>query len=57
LKLRQVKNQMKKDLDQILLSSKDWREAVNEFKDREMFRIDMRHIRGTAPSLVSFQPN
>lgn len=48
------KNQMKKDLDQILLSSKDWREVVNEFKDREMFRIDMRHILGHSAEFGEF---
>ena len=31
-----------------------WHEALNAFKDREMFRIDMRHILGhTASSGIS----
>lgn len=32
----------------------DWRTALNEFKDREMFRIDMRHIFGKVPQLWDF---
>jgi glutamate-ammonia-ligase adenylyltransferase len=32
----------------------DWREVVNAFKDREMFRMDMRHLLGHAPDFWSF---
>ncbi len=32
----------------------DWREKLNEFKDREMFRIDMRHILGQTGSYAAF---
>ena len=32
----------------------DWRERLNEFKDREMFRIDMRHILGQTGSFDRF---
>ena len=31
-----------------------WRHALNEFKDREMFRIDMRDILGQTPSFDAF---
>ncbi len=31
-----------------------WREAVNSFKDREMFRIDMRHILGHTSEFWEF---
>jgi glutamate-ammonia-ligase adenylyltransferase len=31
-----------------------WREAVNSFKDREMFRIDMRHILGHTSEFWDF---
>ncbi|OQA47573.1 MAG: Glutamate-ammonia-ligase adenylyltransferase [Chloroflexi bacterium ADurb.Bin325] len=32
----------------------DWRDALNAFKDREMFRIDMRHILGHTPAYADF---
>jgi [glutamine synthetase] adenylyltransferase / [glutamine synthetase]-adenylyl-L-tyrosine phosphorylase len=32
----------------------DWRDRLNGFKDREMFRIDMRHILGQTPSFAAF---
>ncbi len=32
----------------------DWRDALNAFKDREMFRIDMRHILGHVPAYAAF---
>ncbi len=41
---------LQKDLKEIA----DWREAVNTFKDREMFRIDMRHILGYSPEFGDF---
>ncbi len=49
-----TKKQMKRELDKILSTSKDWRESVNEFKDREMFRIDMRHILGHSAEFGEF---
>lgn len=36
------------------LTDSRWREALNEFKDREMFRIDMRHILGQTASFDAF---
>ena len=32
----------------------DWRVGLNAFKDREMFRIDMRHILGYTPEFWDF---
>ena len=32
----------------------NWRAALNAFKDREMFRIDMRHILGHTPDFWAF---
>jgi len=49
-----TKKQLKRELDQVLSASKDWRESVNEFKDREMFRIDMRHILGHSAEFGEF---
>ncbi len=31
-----------------------WREALNAFKDRELFRVDMRHILGRTPEIETF---
>lgn len=36
------------------ISTGSWRDALNTFKDREMFRIDMRHILGQAGSFDAF---
>ena len=36
--------QLEKELSVALAASEDWQAALNAFKDREMFRIDMRHI-------------
>lgn len=38
--------QLKDELEEILARSTNWREDLNSFKDRAMFRIDMRHILG-----------
>lgn len=40
------KPQFEKELKAALAKSSDWRKTLNDFKDREMFRIDMRHILG-----------
>ena len=43
------KSQMQAELEAALAqpgSGRDWRDALNLFKDREMFRIDMRNIQG-----------
>ncbi len=36
------------------LAQGSWRDALNDFKDREMFRIDMRHILGQAGTFDAF---
>ena len=38
--------QVQAELETALAQTSDWRETLNAFKDREMFRIDMRHILG-----------
>lgn len=45
------------DLRDLLEQSADFRDArrrLNEFKDREMFRVDMRHIAGQLPEFRQF---
>jgi glutamate-ammonia-ligase adenylyltransferase len=37
---------LRRQLTTALAQSEDWREVLNSFKDREMFRIDMRHLLG-----------
>jgi glutamate-ammonia-ligase adenylyltransferase len=34
--------------------AEEWRASLNRFKDREMFRIDMRHIMGQTDSFAAF---
>jgi len=46
--------QLKDELEAQLSRSGDWRDALNAFKDREMFRIDMRHILGLTPEFWDF---
>jgi len=41
-----TKGQLEAELEAALEVSDDWRATINAFKDREMFRIDMRHILG-----------
>ena len=38
------RQQLQEELDKSLRQTKDWQATLNAFKDREMFRIDMRHI-------------
>ncbi len=45
---------LKKELDDLLIHASDWREVLNAFKDREMFRIDMRHILGHTSEFWDF---
>ena len=46
--------QLEDELESAVRSSSDWRVALNAFKDREMFRIDMRHILGYTPEFWEF---
>ncbi len=48
------RRQIENELEAAVKSSNDWREALNAFKDREMFRIDMRHILGYSPEFWEF---
>jgi glutamate-ammonia-ligase adenylyltransferase len=47
-------DQLQKELDAQMAQSADWREDLNAFKDREMFRIDMRHILGQTREFWDF---
>ncbi len=46
--------QLEQDLAAELAQGGDWAIALNEFKDREMFRIDMRHILGLTAEFGDF---
>jgi glutamate-ammonia-ligase adenylyltransferase len=46
--------QIQDELEAIVKQADDWRVALNAFKDREMFRIDMRHILGYTPEFWDF---
>jgi glutamate-ammonia-ligase adenylyltransferase len=48
------RRQLEDELESAVCSSKDWRTALNAFKDREMFRIDMRHILGYTTEFWEF---
>jgi [glutamine synthetase] adenylyltransferase / [glutamine synthetase]-adenylyl-L-tyrosine phosphorylase len=46
--------QLQSELEEILQEGENWRAVLNAFKDREMFRIDMRHILGYTPEFWEF---
>ena len=55
------KSQLESELDHVLEENKvgeseysDWRGTLNAFKDRELFRIDMRHILGLTKEFDDF---
>jgi glutamine synthetase adenylyltransferase len=49
------KEQLAAELENTLISSPtDWRDRLNAFKDREMFRVDMRHIQGHIHDMAQF---
>lgn len=48
------RRQLEQKLKNVINASSDWREAINNFKDREMFRIDMRHILGHTTEYQEF---
>jgi glutamate-ammonia-ligase adenylyltransferase len=48
------RQQLQAELETELKRAKDWRVVLNAFKDREMFRIDMRHILGYTPEFWDF---
>jgi [glutamine synthetase] adenylyltransferase / [glutamine synthetase]-adenylyl-L-tyrosine phosphorylase len=48
------RQQLEHELNEKTEKVGDWRAALNAFKDREMFRIDMRHILGYTPEFWEF---
>jgi glutamate-ammonia-ligase adenylyltransferase len=46
--------QLQVELEGLLARTDNWRANLNAFKDREMFRIDMRHILGYSPEYWDF---
>jgi glutamate-ammonia-ligase adenylyltransferase len=58
LKISKTKGQLKAELDSLLKDSKGGDlskiELINQFKDKEMFRIDMRYIQGMFVDFWSF---
>ncbi len=53
--LREAKRREELDAEiDAALRGPDWQDRLNEFKDREMFRIDMRHILGQVGSFTGF---
>ena len=52
-----TREELEKELDEDLRTAgtpKERREKLNAFKDREMFRVDMRHILGHSPEFRTF---
>lgn len=54
LKIAKKRQELQDELKSILGQADDWRAALNAFKDREIFRIDMRHILGYTPEFWDF---
>jgi glutamate-ammonia-ligase adenylyltransferase len=54
LRLPKNKIELHKELEEVLSPSDNWENHLNEFKDREMFRIDMRHILGYTEEFWDF---
>jgi glutamate-ammonia-ligase adenylyltransferase len=55
LKKKRTRIQLEKVLTRLLTSKKSFAEkaeALNQYKDREMFRIDLRHILGNISYLL-----
>jgi glutamate-ammonia-ligase adenylyltransferase len=48
------RQQLQDELETAIKQANDWRVVLNAFKDREMFRIDMRHILGYTPEFWDF---
>jgi glutamate-ammonia-ligase adenylyltransferase len=48
------RQQLQDELEATLKQADNWRDALNALKDREMFRIDMRHILGYTPEFWDF---
>ncbi len=54
LETKRNRRQLEEILDKEIKKAKDWQVALNTFKDREMFRIDMRHILGYSSEFGDF---
>jgi glutamate-ammonia-ligase adenylyltransferase len=48
------RQQLQTELETEINQANDWRVGLNAYKDREMFRIDMRHILGYTPEFWDF---
>jgi glutamate-ammonia-ligase adenylyltransferase len=48
------RQELQAGLETEMKQASDWRIGLNAFKDREMFRIDMRHILGHTPEFWDF---
>lgn len=50
----QMERELQESLSGAAASNMDWRAALNAYKDRELFRIDMRHILGLTAEFWDF---
>ena len=48
------RKELEKEAQKAVAKAANWREGINSFKDREMFRIDMRHILGYTTEFGTF---
>jgi glutamate-ammonia-ligase adenylyltransferase len=48
------RQELEKEAQKAVSNAANWREGLNAFKDREMFRIDMRHILGYTTEFGTF---
>ncbi|PKO03967.1 MAG: glutamine synthetase adenylyltransferase [Chloroflexi bacterium HGW-Chloroflexi-5] len=48
------RNELEKEAQKSIAKAAKWRDGLNAFKDREMFRIDMRHILGYTAEFGTF---
>ena len=48
------RQELEKEAEEAIIQADNWREGLNAFKDREMFRIDMRHILGYTAEFGTF---
>ena len=54
LVVKKGRQALSNELGKVLSFADDWRVEINSFKDREMFRIDMRHILGRTTEFWDF---
>lgn len=48
------RHELEKEAQEAVAKADNWRDGLNAFKDREMFRIDMRHILGYTAEFGTF---